>query len=63
MMSRDASLALAGQCATLGRIHLPCLPRPLADDPQARAQYDAKALLASMNSTRTYTGKASPSPA
>ena len=32
-------------------IHLPCLPRPLADDPQARARYDAKALLASMNST------------
>ena len=43
---------MSDACATLGRIHLPCLPRPLADDPQARAQYDAKALLASMNSTR-----------
>jgi hypothetical protein len=43
---------MSDACATLGRIHLPCLPRPLADDPQARARYDAKALLASMNSTR-----------
>ncbi len=42
----------ADTCATLGRIHLPCVPRPLADDPQAQARYDAQALLASINSTR-----------
>lgn len=43
---------MSDTCATLGRIHLPCVPRPLADDPQAQARYDAQALLASMNSTR-----------
>ena len=43
---------MSDTCATLGRIHLPCVPRPLADDQQAQARYDAQALLASMNSTR-----------
>jgi hypothetical protein len=39
-------------CAKLGRIHLPSLPRPPTSDKQARARYDSRALLASMNSTR-----------
>jgi hypothetical protein len=39
-------------CAKLGEIHLPCVPRPPASDTKARAQYDTRALLASMNSTR-----------
>ena len=39
-------------CSKLGEIHLPCVPRPPAGDKKARAEYDMRALLAAMNSTR-----------
>jgi hypothetical protein len=39
-------------CAKLGKIHLPCVPRPPASDKKERALYDTRALLAAMNSTR-----------
>jgi hypothetical protein len=39
-------------CDRIGRIHCPCVPRPPAEDRRGRARYDARALLAAMNSTR-----------
>ncbi len=38
-------------CKMIGRIHCPGVLRPPATEPQKRAQYDARALLAAMKST------------
>ena len=38
-------------CRMIGRIHCPGVPRPPKTEPQMRARYDARALLAAMKST------------
>ena len=43
---------MSSVCAKLGEIHLPCVQRPPASDDKARSQYDMRALLAAMDSTR-----------